>query len=466
MTYRVASVVGIPLLALLAVAGCQTPWATLPHPMEMPVAGAPIRATLAFLPCAAAIRAEDDTPLDLPALWQMALANNSSLREAAADLEAARGQQIQAGKYPNPRFLFQEDTIGSRLAPSGNTSFQIAQEIVTGGKRTLDVAVAGRECEAARLGLVGRKFEVLTRLRRAYYAYLGALYAAQLNDAAVESLQQGVSATRKLVEIVQTRPRTDLLRLEALLEETKISQARSRFNVQAAWKQVAAEVGAPDLPMPPAARDYTSDSPRWDDREVWQRVKAANASLRQAAVEAERARLAVERARADRIPNITVGGGYINAPVESTAGALVTLETPLPLWDCKQGHIHEAEARWLKAQAAVQTLESTLAATTAESFARYQGARVQVEKLSAEVLPRVLESADLLRKSYEVGAGGVAFGDVLMTEQSLISTRLTLAEARQAMWQAIADLEGLMQIDASEDCSPPGCTISETPPAI
>ncbi len=95
----------------------------------------------------------------------------------------------------------------------------------------------------------------------------------------------------------------------------------------------------------------------------------------------------------------------------------------------------------------MRTLETTLSATTAETFARYQGARRQVEKLAQEVLPRLQESLDLLLKGYELGGGGVTFGDVLMTEQSLIATRLTLAEARQTLWQAIADLQGLMQLD-------------------
>src|SRR5207244_3957919 len=129
---------------------------------------------------------------------------------------------------------------------------------------------------------------------------------------------------------------------------------------------------------------------------------------------------------------------YNNAPIESTAGAIVTLEAPLPLWDRKQGHIHAAQARLAKAQAAVRTLETGLSATTAGAFARYQGARQQVDKLGQQVLPRLQESLDLLRKSYEVGGGGVTFSDVLMTEQSLIATRLTLAEARQSLCQAVA----------------------------
>jgi cobalt-zinc-cadmium efflux system outer membrane protein len=434
---------------LLVVAGCRVPEIAAPARIEPPVAAAlPARAKLGFEACAAPPAGNADGPLDLVALWRLAADNNPSLREAAAEVDAARGQQIQSSKYPNPHFHYDQDTIGSRVAPPGNMTLLMTQEIVTGGKRRLDMAMAGRDTDAAVLALLSRRYEVMTRLRRAYYAYLGALYAHQLNGAAVASLEKGVATTRDLVKISQRR--SDLLRLEALLEETKINQARSAYNVEAAWKQVTAEVGLAELPMPHATRDYGL-VPAWDGGDVWQRVKAANSGLQRASTEADRARLAVERARAEAIPNFTVGGGYINAPIETTAGAIVSFETPIPVWDCKQGHIREVQARWAKAQAAVRTLETTLSATTAELFARYQGAQRQVEKLDREVLPRLQESLDLMLKTYEVGGAGVSFTDVLMTEQSLITMRLTLAEARQTLWQAIADLQGLMQVDIGEE---------------
>src|SRR5262249_39137039 len=97
-------------------------------------------------------------PLALPTLWDLALANNPSLREPAADVGAARGRLLQAGLYPNPRFLYEEGTIGSRAAPQGNFVLQLNQEIVTAGKRRLDRAVASRETDVASLALLGRKF--------------------------------------------------------------------------------------------------------------------------------------------------------------------------------------------------------------------------------------------------------------------------------------------------------------------
>src|SRR5260370_7455766 len=128
---------------------------------------------------------------------------------------------------------------------------QITQEIITGGKRQLDMAIAGYETDAALLGLLSRKYEVMTRVRRTYYAYLGAVTSAQLNDAAVASVEKGVAATRKLVEKVQNRPRTDLLRLEALLEETKINRAPSPFIIEPTSNPLPPERGVFDFPPPP-----------------------------------------------------------------------------------------------------------------------------------------------------------------------------------------------------------------------
>src|SRR5271167_4079676 len=82
---------------------------------------------------------EPDTQQELDLLWQLTLQSNPLLREAQADVDAARGEALQAGKYPNPRFLYMQDTIGSRIAVQGNQSLMIAQEFVTAGKRRLDV---------------------------------------------------------------------------------------------------------------------------------------------------------------------------------------------------------------------------------------------------------------------------------------------------------------------------------------
>jgi cobalt-zinc-cadmium efflux system outer membrane protein len=439
----------VPLLVLAL--GCRSSSAPVPAAIEGAIVGlAPPGATVEIIPCQPAAPSPL-ARLDLPALWSLALSHNPGLREAAAAVEAARGRAIQAGLYPNPRVRYNQDTIGSNIAPAGNISIEVNQEIVTAGKRKLDRAIAATDTSVASVGLVGRKFETLTRIRRAYYDYLSLLYTLRVNRQAVETLQRGVEVTRRQVEEAKARPRTDLIRLEALLAEARINRDRTTDTLEGAWRQLAAEVGVPCLAVPDEVDHLAPTFPEWEAAGVLGRVLGVNASLRQATVQVERARLAVERARAGAIPNVTVGAGYNVDNTDMTSGGLFNLEAPLPVWDRQQGVIREAQAHLASARAAVRSTENRLAHDTAEAFARYQAGRRQVERLTTEVVPRLREGLDLTLRAYQAGSAQVTFSDVLTAEQNLNSTRLTLAEARRSLWQAIADLQGLMQLDVGEE---------------
>jgi cobalt-zinc-cadmium efflux system outer membrane protein len=390
--------------------------------------------------------------VDLPSLWGLALANNPELREAAADVEEARGRGVQAGKYPNPTISYAEYALGSSTAPAGSITVEMSQQIVTAGKRRLDLAVAARGTKIASVAFVGRKFEVLTAVRRAYYGYLAADEAVRIQDENVADLEDGVKLTRKLVEEAKTLPKADLLRAESILAEGRVNQARHHITRAAAWRQLAAGVGVPDLPPPAVAPPPPGQVPEWSEEAVLGRVLAVNADLHEAALEVDRARLEYERARAEAVPNVQVGGGYVRDFVlEGGSGAIVTLETSLPLWDRQQGEIRAAQARWARAQAAQQTTANRLRRETAEAFGRYQGARQQVRRLTDEVLPGLQESLRLIRQPYEAGKNPEGFVDIQTAAETLNETRTTLADARRALWEAVADLLGLMQVDVGEE---------------
>jgi cobalt-zinc-cadmium efflux system outer membrane protein len=380
----------------------------------------------------------------------MALANNPILRGAAADLEGARGRVVQAGKYPNPRFAYRESVLGTSQDPSGDLSLEVVQEIVTAGKRGLDLAIARTGMEIAFVDLLGREFEVLTRIRQRYYDYLGLAYALRVSGEVVAALEEGVRITRKQVEEAKIRPRTDLIRLQAILDEARLTQSRARINLETAWRQLAAEVGVADLPALDVSGSLEPVVPNWEWESVQRRVLENHTELRKGALESQQARLEVDRARAEAVPNITVGGGFSANYPEKQQGGTVTLETPLPLWDRKQGRIYEAQARWAKSKAAVQATATRLSRDTAEAFGRYQSARQRVEQLGQVILPQLVESLELVRRGYQTGAANITFADVLLAEQTLNDSRLRFAEARRELGLAIADLQGLMQMPVDE----------------
>jgi cobalt-zinc-cadmium efflux system outer membrane protein len=379
------------------------------------------------------------------------MAHSPALQEATAEIEAARGRWTQAGKYPNPRFAYREGVLGTQQNPVGDLSLEATQQIVTGGKRRLDIAITAAEVDIATLAYEGRKFEVLTRVRRAYHEYLGWAYTERVSAATVAALEQGVEITRRQVEDAKIRPRTDLVRLRAVLEEGRLARGRARTSMGASWRQVAAEVGVADLAMPKTAAELPVRPARWDFGEVRRRVLAANSQLRQAAAETQRARFEVDRARAEVVPNVIVGAGYSANYPENQHGALLSVEAPLPLWDRNQGRIREAQARWAKAQAAERTAADRLLRDTAEAFGRYESSSQQVERLSNTILPALQESVELIRRGYQTGAAQLTFADVLLAEQNLGEARLRLAEAQRELGRASADLMGLMQLDLGEE---------------
>ena len=66
----------------------------------------------------------------------------------------------------------------------------------------------------------------------------------------------------------------------------------------------------------------------------------------------------------------------------------------MPVWDRQQGRLYEAQARWAHAQAAQKSVATRLSRDTAEAFGRYEAARQRVERLTAAVLPTLVESLE------------------------------------------------------------------------
>ncbi len=447
---------GFCLILVLVIVGCRNCQLDVPLDVDMHVTAVASTPATAEISPAGAATAEPpwNGAVDLPTLWNLALANNPALRETAAELEVARGKWIQASKYPNPRIAYEQEELGTSRNSSGALRLQVTQEILTGGKRRLDLAVAQNGMDERALALLGKKFEILARLRRAYAEFLGWDHTLLLNQELVDDLQRGVDTTRGAVK-AGTRPRRDLVRLEALLEEVKINLARSRINRESAWKQLAAEVGSPSLPMPEKVKEVAEPTAPWQAETVTGRVLAANTELKQAALEVERARLEVDRARAEAVPNVQAGAGYSRNFVEQEAGAVLSIETALPLWDRKQGLIHEAQARLAKAQATQRNISDRLTRETAEAWGRYQGARQQVDRLAQEIIPRLQESLALIQDGFAHGAAQLTFADILLAQQNLQEGRLKLSEARRELGRANADLQGLMQLDLGEELAKP-----------
>jgi cobalt-zinc-cadmium efflux system outer membrane protein len=76
---------------------------------------------------------------------------NPTLRQAEAEIRAAKARQQQAGLYPNPTVGYTGDEIRGGSVGGGKEGFFVQQTFVTAGKLGLSRAVFGKEAKLASL---------------------------------------------------------------------------------------------------------------------------------------------------------------------------------------------------------------------------------------------------------------------------------------------------------------------------
>lgn len=181
----------------------------------------------------------------LDELQAVALNSNPLITQAEANVMALRGTALQAGLHPNPVIGYEGDTVGSNANPNYQGGY-INTVIKTAGKLKLAESAANVDVWNADLMRKKTRIELITQVRGAYF---GALIARE-NVKVTEAL---VRFTDNVYQIQLDQLRGGLvsvyepiqLRALAVQARTALTQARNRYD--AAWRQLAATVGTPDL---------------------------------------------------------------------------------------------------------------------------------------------------------------------------------------------------------------------------
>jgi cobalt-zinc-cadmium efflux system outer membrane protein len=187
----------------------------------------------------------------------------------------------------------------------------------------------------------------------------------------------------------------------------ELQNARNRHT--AAQRRLAAVVGAPDLDLNHLQGDLEAELQRisWD--EALGRLLSESPEVARTHAGVERARWALQRECAGRVPNIDtqVSVRYDTSTDHTMTDhtiADVSIGMPLPVFDRNQGNICRARAELMEAEQEIQRLELQLRSRLAAAFQRYENARQQVERYSQNVLPTAKESLDLIVAGYRQGS--------------------------------------------------------------
>tara|TARA_R110002072_G_C7972516_1_gene534945 strand:- start:741 stop:2126 length:1386 start_codon:yes stop_codon:yes gene_type:complete len=379
----------------------------------------------------------------LDSLERLALSNNPTLVQLQARVDAANGRWVQVGLYPNPEIAYSAPEIGNSGTP-GQQGAYLQQEFVTADKLSLNRNAATWDVKRSEQELAAQRLRVLTDVRRGFYSVR---IAQERVNIAVELQSIAQAAVEKAKELVKLQePQTVLTQAEIEAELADVLVENSQAQLDGQWRNLAAVIGRPEMPVQGVAGDLTSDGPQLVWEQTLDRIHRESPELAAAAAEVEQARWALQVASVQAVPNVTVQAGAMYDYGTRDPIATLQIQLPIPIYDRNQGGIAEAHSNVLAAEKSVQRMQLSLQQRLAAVYQQYEQARQQAVRYDGTILKKAKTNLDLNRQAFE--AGESAYLAVLTAQRSYSQARLTWLNAVEQLWSATVQMEGLLLSDS------------------
>lgn len=386
------------------------------------------------------IDADVASGLSLEAIEQMALANNPAIKQASAASARAGGIRTQVGLKPNPTFGYN----GVQLADAGTDqhSLFIEQTFVRGDKLAWNRRVIGHDVNAMNWLVETQRERLRTDIRLAFYEALAAQKRLELTREFRTVAQKGVAVSEERVQgDVGTRP--DVLQSEIQLNEVELAIQQAEFEYSAAWNELAALTGVPDLSQTTLIGHLDStEAVARDAENEFTQIVARSPLLAAAQARVCRTKANLERQRVQPVSNVTghLGAGHDNGTGQGFMN--VQLSLPVPVYNKNQGNIRAAYAEYCAATQDVDRIRVSIRRDLARVMREYQVAEATVRQYEQTILPKAQEALELMQEGRE--AGEFDFLRVLTSRRAYFDANIKYVVALGQLAQANAKIDGLL----------------------
>jgi cobalt-zinc-cadmium efflux system outer membrane protein len=406
-------------------------------------------------------------PYTLADFQQIAAANSPQLRQAASDVEAARGNMIQADAYPNPTVSYQFTPSSSGDTP-GADGVGIDQTIRTGGKQRLQKASAEMALHNAELALRRARSDLATQVRNAYFAYLVGEEQCRVNRGLAHFTDEVYQLQARLLAGGFAAPyEPAALRAQAYLARLGYKQCIQQGFY--AWKQLVATINMRQLPLSEVAGRVDSAIPYYDYDAILAYVVRNHTDVLTARNGIDIARYNLKLAQVTAVPDVNVAlaitKDYSDSPHQVCP--TLTLGVPLPVWDRNRGAIIAAESALVRAEEEPHRVELNLTNTLAAAYANYKSNLDALEYYRRYILP---DQVRAYRGAYDRRQidPNASFGDVVAAQQTLYSNVVTYLTTLGQVWTSVTSVADLIQTDdlfqfARPEAVPPLASLEPLP---
>lgn len=376
----------------------------------------PVLLIFLFAPCDGTSSAAEKAFV-LPEAVAYSIENNGDIKALRAEMGLRESGKIRAGLLPNPS-LELEGAGDSFFANEGERRFSAAlsQEILTAGKRTRRLVVAGKDLEEYAYRVADAERLLAEEVKIAFYDLL--LAEHRLNFAG-----RFVEINEQLLKVAGDRFEAgDIPELELNLARVEVARSRGRKTeaereVEPSRSKLFSLMGLP--PGSEAAVTGTLEKKEFSARidHLKALAFARRPDLMALAAVKEKADAEIRLAEAEGIPNVTASislerekssldVGDIAAKDRDTLVGL-KLTVPLPLFDRNQAGKKEALTRRSSAESRYLFARKNIERNVESAFFRLMSTGKSLSIYDRDIFPQLEENLRLTREAYRLGEVGI-----------------------------------------------------------
>jgi cobalt-zinc-cadmium efflux system outer membrane protein len=323
------------------------------------------------------------------------------LKQAALQVDAARGKALQAGLCPNPTLGYAGELVGTRGTAGDFQGGFVQQTIVTAGKLRLSRAKYNQEAVEAELLTLAQQLRVLHSVRIGFYELLVAQRGLQIRADMLKNAEEHALTRREMLNIGLTNE-AEVLLAQVEVDQAKVAVQEQKNMLQSVWEKVTAMVGTPGMPLQALDDKLDPVGPSLSWEASLARLLEESPELQAARAHVVRDEIALRREKVEPIPNVQVkAGAGRDFESRSTVG-LIEVGVKLPVWNRNQGTIWQAQADLARSQEEVHRLELSLRKRLAEKFQSYQSALVKVTLYRDSAVPKASKAYEVMLAQHKL----------------------------------------------------------------
>ena len=370
----------------------------------------------------------------------LAVSLNPAIQKAKAELASLCGKRVQVGLYPNPRAGITGDEINDD-GNAGRYGVFYSQQMVRSNRLSLARKTVCAEIEAKETQIAELQQRLLTDVRMAYYGLLVASRKSEVAGELVNVSTQAVEATVSLVEAKEIAV-TAQLQAEVELQRAMLNLKRAQNDVAAARRRLAGFIDEADLSLDSIGGSLEPNRRLVDIETRFQQLLDSSPEMHRLFASVKVAKRNLDHQRALGVPDVTWRAGLAYDFGTNDWVPNFQVGMPITKYNRNQGAIAQAKNEIVAGEKAVEQKGLQLRQRMVATYRIYQDARLQVELIADEILPKAKKTLELVSLGYSEGE--VGFLDLLTAQRTYFTTNLEYINQLEILWQQTILIEGMM----------------------